>query len=285
MAILPAKEVQDKLTGIIDELRSRTNGPENGDLTEVVGAINEYDGSTLQARYYKNNDQGTGYVFDASMGSDCFVKSGSVYADVDKTAFGNATASYVAEGHWFTSENGFNIEGTMPIYDGSPIGATHVNTTDTDFVFAGLTVQSMIEDEVSLKVSKSDFGDAKASDVRKGKRFTSADGVYSEGTYEAASVKTCTVNVTFSYNPRNYMISATTYANGAFSNSITRASTGASVSIPNVVCGSVLTFSCSNSFAPTWSGTYQMGGDQNSCAAIVPSNSGTYTLDIGMLDD
>ena len=58
-----------------------------------------------------------------------------------------------------------------------------------------------------------------------------------------ASIKTCTVNVTFSKNAGITLISATTFASGTISvvnQRVSDKNSGQSFSIPNVVCGSAL---------------------------------------------
>ena len=278
MEILAAKEVQDKLTGIIDELRSRTNGPEEGDLTDIVDAITEYDGSTCQARY--NRETTNGYVFDASMWTNRFVKSGSVYAEVDKTDFGNARADYVAEGHTFTSENGFCIEGTMPIYDYTPIEAYPEDETDTHHVFMGYTYNTIFEDEIYLKVPKSEFGDATASDVRKGKTFTSADGVMVEGTYEGesgggASVASCTL--VFNVDDWGNLYVAYSKSDGTAHRDILPAN--ATTTIEGVMCGSVLVlYSSEGTYFGSTPRMTLVGSLNTANAYQVPNTSGTYEL-------
>lgn len=75
-------------------------------------------------------------------------------------------------------------DNTGYIYDGTPIEVYPdvEESTDTDFVFTGETDPTYIEDIVKAKVKKDEFGDAKPSDVRSGKTFTSADGVKIAGT-------------------------------------------------------------------------------------------------------
>lgn len=104
------------------------------------------------------------------------------------------------------------------------------------------------------------------------------------GSYEGASIPTCTVNVTFSYNPQNVTFYTPIVQNGAITyvkNSVTN---GAAFTIQNVVCGAVISVSAKNTFYVfNWDGDFSV--TTTSAAVFVPSSAGTYTLDIGLLDD
>lgn len=99
-----------------------------------------------------------------------------------------------------------------------------------------------------------------------------------------ASIATCTVNVTFSTNVGNCLISATTFANGAFSvfNSYTNTGT---VSIPNVVCGSAISINTSYMCSLYWSGAKQDHRSLYGGTITVPSTTGTYSVEVGVVDD
>lgn len=99
-----------------------------------------------------------------------------------------------------------------------------------------------------------------------------------------ASVNTCTFNVTFTTNTGNTLISATTFANGTISvfNSITNSGT---VTIPNVVCGSALSINTTGMCSLYWSGSKQDHRSLQGGTITVPASSGTYTVEVGMLDD
>lgn len=108
------------------------------------------------------------------------------------------------------------------------------------------------------------------------------------GTYEGgASIATCTVNIRFSITPYYPLISATTFANGAISNYYTRHSnTTGTITIPNVVCGSALSVHVGDySSLYGWSHGYNSNNDSNSYVLFVPTSAGTYTAEIGALDD
>ncbi len=250
----------------------------------IAGTMPIYDYTPMPAWYSESTD--TDFVFGGGLENPIStVLEDELYIKVPKTEFGDALAYYVADTFTFTSENGVNVRGSAPIYDYTPIEAYPADETDTDHVFMGsVGSNTVFEDEIYLKVSKSNFGNAKASDVRKGKTFTSADGVCITGTYEAASIKTCTVNVTFSYNPQNVTLYFPVLDEGEITHTRSTTNTGSTLNLQNVVCGSVIYVSARNSFyIYNWAGGFSM--NNNTAAVFVPSSEGNYTLDIGMLDD
>lgn len=105
------------------------------------------------------------------------------------------------------------------------------------------------------------------------------------GTHKGGSeIKTCTVNITFSTNAGLTLISTTTFANGTISvfNSTTNSGT---VTIPNVVCGSALSINTTNMVSLYSSCSIQphygfLGG-----TTTVPNEPGTYTVEVGVIDD
>lgn len=99
------------------------------------------------------------------------------------------------------------------------------------------------------------------------------------------SIATCTVTITRSTNTGACLISATTFANGAFSVFNSDATSG-TVTIPNVVCGSSI--SVNTSYPVSFYGwTYGQKVQRSSMGGTLtaPTTSGTYTVDIGVLDD
>lgn len=109
------------------------------------------------------------------------------------------------------------------------------------------------------------------------------------GTHKGGSeIKTCTVNVTFSKNAGITLISATTFENGTISvvnQRVSDKNSGQSFSIPNVVCGSALSINTEyivsfyGSFDKYYHG-FSLGG-----TITVPTAPGTYTVEVGELDD
>lgn len=101
-----------------------------------------------------------------------------------------------------------------------------------------------------------------------------------------ASIATCTVNVKFSIKPSNGIVGATTFAGGTMSRFSSRQNAIGTITIPNVVCGSAL-FIDVGTYASLygWSYGHQYNGASTSFVLSVPSAAGTYTAEIGVLDD
>jgi hypothetical protein len=121
-----------------------------------------------------------------------------------------------------------------------------------------------------------------AGNIKKGVSIFGVTGTY-EGT-GGASVTTCTITVTFTANTGNTLTSATTFANGAFSafQSTTKSGT---FTIQNVVCGSALSIGTTYPCTLYWSGSQQGHQSLYGGMITVPSTSGTYTVEVGVLDD
>lgn len=100
-----------------------------------------------------------------------------------------------------------------------------------------------------------------------------------------ASIATCTVNIKWSVTARYALITATTFANGAISRFVSKTGSG-TVTIPNVVCGSVITvYTGAITSVYGWSYGKEYSWDNFTHALTVPTSTGTYTAEIGELDD
>lgn len=119
-----------------------------------------------------------------------------------------------------------------------------------------------------------------ADNIKKGVTIFGVTGTHEGG----ASVTTCTINVKFTTNAGNCLTSATTFANGAFSafNSTTKSGT---FTIQNVVCGSALSIGTTAMCSLYWSGSQQAHMSLYGGMITVPATSGTYTVEVGVLDD
>lgn len=103
-----------------------------------------------------------------------------------------------------------------------------------------------------------------------------------------ASIDTCTVNVTFSKNAGATLISATTFENGTISvvnQPVQNNNSGRSFSIQNVVCGSAL--SINTEYMTSFYGSFNKHYHQTlqGGTITVPTAPGTYTVEVGELDD
>ena len=99
-----------------------------------------------------------------------------------------------------------------------------------------------------------------------------------------ASIATCSIKVKFTTNAGNILTSATTIANGAFSAFKSDTKSG-EFTINNVVCGSALSIATSTMCSLYWSGTKTDHRSLYGGTITVPSSAGTYTVEVGMLDD
>lgn len=99
-----------------------------------------------------------------------------------------------------------------------------------------------------------------------------------------ASIDTCTVNVTFATNVGNCLISATTFDGTNFSVFNSNKNSG-SVTIPNVVCGSALSINTTYMCSLYWSGSMQAHHSLYGGTITVPTTSGTYSVEVGVVDD
>lgn len=151
-----------------------------------VGEMPVYDYTPIKGHYFRDDGEGN-FVFDASLESFVVLED-EVSIKVPKKDFGNAYPHMVVDGWEFTSSNGVKIKGTMLVYDYTPLeGWVIGKDEDGNFLFGANTPsQVVLEDEVNLKIAKSNFGDATPADVRAGKTFTSADGIKLVGTREDA---------------------------------------------------------------------------------------------------
>lgn len=102
-----------------------------------------------------------------------------------------------------------------------------------------------------------------------------------------ASVATCTVNISssISINNSDFVVGATTFQDGKIY-TFARSGNNYNISIPNVVCGSTLFLSVGTmSSIYGWSGGYLSSWNSESHVLYVPNTAGTYSAEIGMLDD
>ena len=98
-------------------------------------------------------------------------------------------------------------------------------------------------------------------------------------------IATCIVNIKWSYTTNFALITATTFANGAISRFISHTGNG-TVTIPNVVCGSVVTVHTDEyTSVYGWTHGNDCNQDTHAHALFIPASAGTYTAEIRILDD
>ena len=143
---------------------------------------------------------------------------------------------HVVKGYKFTSANGEKKEGKIPVYNGRALEANCGGNTSDGFAFDVTFGEPTFinEGEMTVSVPKDSFGDAKPSDVKKGKKFTSADGMYIEGTYEegfAVTLPTSTVTVIDNDYAGDIVVTALVNEDGKLTYQSTTVSVGGSATI------------------------------------------------------
>ena len=139
-----------------------------------------YDGEPLDITETELTDKHA--IFKAE--TEPMIVDGEVAVRMNKNDLGGVMAEQVPEGYTFTSRYGINQVGKMPVYDYTPYeGHYFQEDGEGNFVFdAPLESFVVLEDEVSIKVPKEDFGNAYPHMVVDGWEFTSAGGVKQKGT-------------------------------------------------------------------------------------------------------
>lgn len=197
----------------------------------------------------------------------------------DMSVFGNATAADVRKGKSFTSADGVNEEGTME-------AASLTNGTgwyrDANYIY----VEPYVSKGYSDGIYDQWYCDARTLDanlipanIAEG---TSIFGI--TGTHKGGSeIKTCTVTVNIVDSVGYLGVTATQFANGAITTFRENKSSG-TFTIPNVVCGSIITIVCNGYFSiDGWSFPSQVGS--TSLALIAPNTTGDYSANIIAYDD
>jgi hypothetical protein len=126
----------------------------------------------------------------------------SIITNVPASETGDASADDVVKGKTFTSANGVKVTGTIAEYsnDGNKYGwagATPYTLTEQ----TGIGLYGTVPNDIlfrngcqfALATDPSNYGDATAADVAKGKTFTSAAGLTVVGTNTFRDIKTITI--------------------------------------------------------------------------------------------
>lgn len=175
-------------------------------------------------------------------------------------AAADATPEQVVEGVKFVGAKGVVEEGALPYYNYEIMDAG-VYESDDEYAYIQSSVdkESIIEDVVYSKVHLSEFGES------------------------GASIETCNVTINIVDNVGYLGVTATQFANGAVTTFIENKSSG-TFTIPNVVCGSIITIVCNSWFSiDGWSVSSQVGS--TSLALIAPSTTGDYSANIIEYED
>lgn len=180
-----------------------------------------------------------------------------------------------------TITQGYVSTGTAGTVSVSGTGTKQLTKrTSSSLTASGLTVTAPAGYYHSKATKTLTDSNLVASNIKKDVTIFGVTGTHEGG----ASIATCTINVKFTTNAGNCLTSATTFSNGAFSafNSTTKSGT---FTIQNVVCGSALSIGTTYMCSLYWSGSQQAHLSLYGGMITVPSASGTYTVEVGALDD
>lgn len=168
-----------------------------GTLPKTINGVNQYYSNGV-VKIKATHDNIDYLRFKKTMTSNrAFLQGSLISLDVPYSDFGDATASDVAVGKTFTSSDGLAVTGavkTVTTYTGYKDITPQVNSfSGTNYICLNspdIGADGVLFKEGShfyLGALPSEFGDATASDVAKGKTFTSSAGLKVTGTAEATT--------------------------------------------------------------------------------------------------
>lgn len=168
----------------------------NGNISQTVSG-SRYSHNATARESLTDVDGVSKFAFIAEVDQDKLYRTGSkIMMQYPKDNFGDAAATDVVSGKYFTSKNGFNVKGTLPVrcsdmgYDLTLRGASaaYINNSSGDnyirFSYTP-TTKVIIDTAYPLHMGSpaSNFGDATPNDVVSGKYFTSENGLKKKGTH------------------------------------------------------------------------------------------------------
>ena len=185
---------------------------------KVTGTVTEAEQLGGSASEVSRHSISGDIVVKGNPSARCIVNTDtSMSLTAKKENFGDAQPCDVAKGKTFTSTSGLKAEGSLEEKNilaktGGNVGFNLNNdgvvvsaTQDTDVLLRGGS-------QVSVMASYDKFGDAQASDVAKGKKFTSAAGLTVTGTHECeGGIDTSDATATGA----DMAVNKTAYVNGA----------------------------------------------------------------------
>ena len=219
-----------------------------------------------------SNNQGTGYVTGSNQTASKIVTLALGTPTVSASGLISANASVMDN-----SSTPVSVSKTSTKQLTTRGARTYTPTTSNQTIDSGtyLTGTQTIKGDSYLV----------ASNIKSGVSIFGVTGTY-EGS-GGASIATCTVNISssISINNSDFIVGATIFQDGKIS---TFAKSGANynISIPNVVCGSTIFLSVGTmSSIYGWSGGYSSNWNTESHVLYVPNTAGTYSAEIGVVDD
>lgn len=269
---------------------------------KVTGNIQTYDYGYAAPSSVVRSDETNVYVeSNIGNGNPAFVDDGLVQSSIPLSNFGDATASDVLKGKTFTSADGVMVSGGIETYNEQTytVSLEHPLVSIDDGCHNCSMAQIIRESEKTVTPSKEGttvsprsgrvlstvkvLGDNNlvAGNIKKDVSIFGVTGTFEGG----ANIATCTVNIKWSITTRYALITATTFTNGAISRFTSQTGSG-TVAIPNVVCGSVVTvYTGTMTSVYGWSYGKAYSQDSYTHALTIPASTGTYTAEIGVLDD
>ena len=163
----------------------------DGKVTGILVAKQRGSNSSYPSqRVVTGHDNGTVSIYGPFTDTGTIITGEAImYAPLED--FGDATADKVVKGSAFTSRAGFNVSGTMTNATSGLVTLNGVSSSadSSTFTMKGSPMESMAigtGTTVQASTSLSNFGNATASDVAKGKTFTSIAGIKVTGTAEGS---------------------------------------------------------------------------------------------------
>lgn len=246
-----------------------------------------------------SNNQGTGYVTGSNQTASKVITlmvSGSTVTAMDNSATSVKISKSVATATQATPSITVSTAGLITAsatqaagyVSGGTKSATKQLTTQ-----AAKTVTPTTNNQTAVASGRYTTGavtvegDANlvAGNIKNGVSIFGVTGTYEGESGGGANIATCTVNIIWSITPRRPIITATTFENGAISIFTSKTESG-TVTIPNVVCGSVVTvYTGTMTSVYGWSYGKANSNDAYTHALTIPASTGTYTAEIGVIDD
>lgn len=199
----------------------------------------------------------------------------------------NALPYQVVEGAKFVGKNGVVETGTMPkVAMAIPTVDVDADDEESEIMIVSINNQQTGYAEKPPAPQSPPFKQTYVKLSIDGNKAIMQCGEAKIERTVGASIATCTVNVKFSIKPSNGIVGATTFAGGTMARFSSWQNATGTITIPNVVCGSAL-FINAGTYASLygWSYGHQYNNASTSFVLSVPSATGTYTAEIGALDD
>lgn len=222
---------RDDIVAIADAVRAKTNSSDEMTLSGIVDGINDIEGGT-------DTSDATATSSDILSGKSAYVKGEKIVGSINIVDVAQPEISIYSSGRIEASgyqEAGYTSGGVVS-------GEAYLSTV------SGTTITPSTYTKTAISAGKYASGDIKvlgssnlvSSNIKNGVSIFGVTGSY---TGSSSTINTCTVDI---YSGSSVLIGATTYSGSSFSPYSTNSS---GTSINNVVCGSLISITCSFSSA------------------------------------